>query len=258
MHATPVVSLDPLRSRPRARMRQALADRAFLGAAGASLALAVVPLAAVAIATLPISLPCMAFGSVELGNHKRSTVEIGASLAVSPLLALIVWRELREWAFERQDARSRDARRDGLGANELALFEAVDHADEQAARSALSRGARPDAQDADGATALILASAADGMADGCMRALLEAGADLSLRTRRGVDPLLATSHCCNFGKAHLLIKAGARPQNPSNDTSFDDYVAARGETRWASWARQTIARLEAQGGPTPPNNPLKA
>ena len=110
----------------------------------------------------------------------------------------------------------------------------------------LNRGARPDLQDNEGTTAMMLA-AQIGWRDGVER-LLIARADPNVANRRGETPLIFAVQRADVPLVHLLVANGANPNQTDFVTGSSALDYARQDPR-----RQAVLReLESAGQPQRP------
>jgi ankyrin repeat protein len=112
----------------------------------------------------------------------------------------------------------------------------------------LSRGARPDAQNNDGATPLILA-AQIGWTDGAQE-LLARGANVNLGNRRGETPLIVAAQTRDVAMVRLLLAARADPNQSDHMSGNTAIDYARQDPR----AAQVLRLLEQSAAQRRPAN----
>ena len=100
----------------------------------------------------------------------------------------------------------------------MTLLEAAESGDRATAMRLLGQGANPNAQSADGATAVMYASANADL--DLVRALIKAGANVKLKNRFGTSALTEAAIIGSAPIIDALLKAGADPntKNPEGET----------------------------------------
>src|SRR5262252_3263429 len=108
----------------------------------------------------------------------------------------------------------------------MTLLEAAESGDRATAMRLLGQGANPNAQSADGATAVMYASANADL--DLVRALIKAGANVKLKNRFGTSALTEAAIIGSAPVIDALLKAGADPntKNPEGETPL--MAVARG------------------------------
>jgi ankyrin repeat protein len=114
----------------------------------------------------------------------------------------------------------------------------------------LSRGARPDLQNRDGDTPLMLAARAGWIE--AAEALLARGANINLANGRGETPLIRAVQLRDIAMVRVLIANGADPSHTDSVAGYSALDYARRDTRAAAILRVLEAPRPARrtAGPT--------
>ena len=115
----------------------------------------------------------------------------------------------------------------------------------------LGNGARPDLQNRDGETPLMIA--AQGGWTAAVERLLARGANVNLPNGRGETPLIQAVHRRDIAMVRLLVAHGADPDHRDSVAGYSALEYARRDTRAAAILRVLEARRAARpatAGPT--------
>lgn len=229
------------------------AEKAQYIGAHVGLATAMLPLAAIAVVSWPVSVPLL-WGIHRSSKHPASagapaTLSMIAMLAVAPAITGLGYERLARW----RDKKAREgAKRDAISAlspEQLALIQAAEEGNVGAVKKALEAGADPNTKDHLGAHALYLACRVGSF--GVARELLAAKADPNATSGDGLSALAVCAKSNSMACAKMLVDAGASLQTSHRAfPSFEDYARNFVSEGWIAGVKQQAA-LRDGAAPAP-------